>query len=363
MAERKYWNEKIETLSRPRLEKLQLKKLRAHLAFAYDNSPWYKKSFDEAGVGPKDLKTLADLRRFPFINKKIERDRQLAAPLLGDMVAVSERDVVFVSASSGTTGVPTLSPFTQKDFDTFQDNEARLFWMVGMRPTDRYVHALNFTLFVRRAGRHRRAKARCALLLGGNDSLGPASFHHEGIPADHHLGRRRHTPGISGRTALAAGIDPAKDLAIRKIIVAGEPGGSIPATRQAIEKLWNAELYDFLRNLRHLRRVRRHVRGAERSPPHRGRHPPRGTGPRNERAGRGRKAGRDGAHNADQERAPDDPVPHRRHRRCRPLEMRLRKDAMRGSPLPDGSTTCSSYRGRERLPERRRVLLSAMCRD
>ncbi len=244
MAERKYWNEKIETLSRPRLEKLQLKKLRAHLAFAYDNSPWYKKSFDEAGVGPKDLKTLADLRRFPFINKKIERDRQLAAPLLGDMVAVSERDVVFVSASSGTTGVPTLSPFTQKDFDTFQDNEARLFWMVGMRPTDRYVHALNFTLFV-----------------GGPDvigaqKLGALCFWAGTIPSDRLLFIMKEfqptitwtTPSYAwhlGETALAAGIDPAKDLAIRKIIVAGEPGGSIPATRQAIEKLWNAELYDF----------------------------------------------------------------------------------------------------------------------
>lgn len=48
-----------------------------------------------------------------------------------------------------------------------------------------------------------------------------------------------------GETALKEGGDPAKDLAIRKIIVAGEPGGSIPATRQAIETLWNAELYDF----------------------------------------------------------------------------------------------------------------------
>ena len=55
---------------------------------------------------------------------------------------------MFVAASSGSTGVPTLSRFTKEDFDEFQDVEARLFWGTGMRPHDRYVHALNFTLFV-----------------------------------------------------------------------------------------------------------------------------------------------------------------------------------------------------------------------
>jgi len=61
---------------------------------------------------------------------------------------VAEEEVVFVSASSGSTGVPTLSPFTKKDFEEFQDVQSRLFWAAGMRPNDRYVHALNFTLFV-----------------------------------------------------------------------------------------------------------------------------------------------------------------------------------------------------------------------
>jgi len=64
------------------------------------------------------------------------------------MTAVAEEEVVFVSASSGSTGVPTLSPFTKKDFEEFQDVQSRLFWAAGMRPNDRYVHALNFTLFV-----------------------------------------------------------------------------------------------------------------------------------------------------------------------------------------------------------------------
>ncbi len=88
MSNRTFWEEEIETLPRPKLEQLQLSLLQEHLEFAYQRSPYYRQTFDEAGVKPSDLKHLEDLSRFPFTNKKIERDRQLAAPDLGDMVAV-----------------------------------------------------------------------------------------------------------------------------------------------------------------------------------------------------------------------------------------------------------------------------------
>ena len=241
---RPYWDAAIETLPRHQLEALQLGRLKEHLRFAYLRSPYYRTAFDAAGVRPEQLRTLSDLRTFPFVDKRVERERQTAAPLLGDMLAVPETDVVFVSASSGSTGVPTLSPFTAEDFETFQDVQARLFWAAGMRPTDRYVHALNFSLFV-----------------GGPDvigaqKLGALCIWAGAIPSDRLLFILKEfqptitwtTPSYAwhlGETARAQGLDPARDLAIRKIIVAGEPGGSIPATRQAIEGLWDAQLYDF----------------------------------------------------------------------------------------------------------------------
>ena len=113
MAEwKKYWDEEIETMPRKSLEALQLRLLKDELDFAYQNSLFYQTSFQEAGAMPDSLKTLEDIRKFPYTNKKVERDRQVAVPDLGDMIAVPEEEIVYVSASSGSTGVPTLSPFS-----------------------------------------------------------------------------------------------------------------------------------------------------------------------------------------------------------------------------------------------------------
>lgn len=244
MSEKKYWDERIETLPRADLAELQRLELKEMLTFAYNNSTYYKEAFDAAGLTPADFNQLEDIQKFPFTNKATQRERQAKGGLLGDMIAVSEDDVVFVSASSGSTGVPTLSPFTKQDFDEWQDVESRLFYGAGMRKHDRYVHALNFSLFV-----------------GGPDvigaqNLGALCIWAGTVPSERLLFILKEfqptiiwtTPSYAlylGETALKMGIDPAKDLAIRTIIVAGEPGGSIGTTRETIEKVWNAELYDF----------------------------------------------------------------------------------------------------------------------
>ena len=244
MNDRKYWDEGIETLPREEIEKLQERELKEILEFSYSNSKYYKEAFDAAGVKPSDFQKLSDITKFPFVDKRVERERQLKSPILGDMIAVSEDEVVFVSASSGSTGVPTLSPFTKQDFSEFQDVESRLFYAAGMRKSDRYVHALNFSLFV-----------------GGPDvigaqNLGALCIWAGTIPSERLLFILKEfkptiiwtTPSYAwflGETAKKHGIDPAKDLSINKIIVAGEAGGSIEATRNAIEKLWGAKVYDF----------------------------------------------------------------------------------------------------------------------
>ncbi|MDR2671372.1 MAG: phenylacetate--CoA ligase [Oscillospiraceae bacterium] len=241
---KKYWNEAIETLPRAELEALQLQSLREELRFAYENAPYYKRSFDEAGVSPEDLKTLQDIQKFPFIDKKTQRDTQGVGSFLGELCAVPEERVIFVSTSSGSTGVPTMSPFTQQDFDEWQDVESRWFWQAGMRPHDRYVHALNFSLYV-----------------GGPDvigaqNLGALCIWGGTLPSERLIFILKTyqptciwtSPSYAwylGETCKKSGVDPKTDLSIRRIFVAGEMGGSIQATRDAIESLWGAEVFDF----------------------------------------------------------------------------------------------------------------------
>ncbi len=243
-AHRPYWDEALETQPRADWDALKLQLLQKHLLHAYTHSPHYRASFDAAGVHPEEVRSLDDIRRFPFINKQTLRDRQLAVPPFGDLVAVPERDIVYISASSGSTGVPTASPFSSTDFDEWIDYEARQFWSSGLRPEDRYAHSLNFSLFV---------GGPCVL---GAQKLGALSIHAGTVPSERLLAILRQfqvtaiwtTPSYAwylGETAIKEGIDLRKDLAVRRIFVAGEPGGSIPETRQRIEDLWGASVYDY----------------------------------------------------------------------------------------------------------------------
>jgi phenylacetate-CoA ligase len=244
MSEKKYWNEQIETQPREQLEAQQLKDLKEIIAFAYENAPYYKRTFDKAGVHPSDITSLADIKKFPFIDKKTQRDAQGVGSFLGELAAVPEEDVIFVSTSSGSTGVPTMSPFTQQDFNEWQEVESRLFFAMGMRKNSRYLHALNFSLYV-----------------GGPDvigaqNLGALCIWGGSIPSERLIFiLKTYKPEIIwtspsyawylGETAVKMGVDIQKDFNIKKIIVAGEMGGSIGATRDAIEDLWGADLYDF----------------------------------------------------------------------------------------------------------------------
>lgn len=244
LADRPYWDAALETQSRAQWDALKLSLLRSHLHHAYTHSPYYRHSFDAAGAHPDHLNSLDDLRRFPFIDKRVLRDRQLAVPPFGDLVAVPERDIVYLSASSGSTGVPTASPFTAQDFEDWMDYEARQFWSSGLRPDDRYCHSLNFSLFV---------GGPCVL---GAQKLGALSIHAGTLPSERLLAVLRQfqatamwtTPSYAwhlGETAIKEGINPKTELNLQRIFVAGEPGGSIPETRQRIEALWGAKVYDY----------------------------------------------------------------------------------------------------------------------
>jgi phenylacetate-CoA ligase len=139
----------IERASRDELQALQLERLKWSLKHAYDNVAHYRRAFDEAGVHPDDLKTLADLAKFPFTEKKTLRDNYPFG-----LFAVPREQVVRVHASSGTTGKPTVVGYTQRDIDTWAGVVARSIRAAGGRPGDMVHIAYGYGLFTGGLGAH-----------------------------------------------------------------------------------------------------------------------------------------------------------------------------------------------------------------
>jgi phenylacetate-CoA ligase len=141
--------EPIEKASRKKLRDLQLARLKATLKRVYERVPHYRQKFDAAGVKPKDLKTLADLAKFPFTAKADLRDTYPFG-----MFAVPMDQVVRVHASSGTTGKPTVVGYTKKDIDTWSHLMARSLRAAGARPGDKLHNAYGYGLFTGGLGLH-----------------------------------------------------------------------------------------------------------------------------------------------------------------------------------------------------------------
>jgi phenylacetate-CoA ligase len=141
--------EPIERASRDELQALQLERLKWTLTHAYENVPHYRKAFDEAGVHPDDLKSLADLAKFPFTEKKTLRDNYPFG-----LFAVPREQVVRVHASSGTTGKPTVVGYTAKDIDTWAGVVARSIRAAGGRLGDMVHIAYGYGLFTGGLGAH-----------------------------------------------------------------------------------------------------------------------------------------------------------------------------------------------------------------
>ena len=143
----------IETASRDEIAALQLTRLRASLQRAYDNVSHYRRSFDEAGVSPADLKTLDDLAKFPFT---VKDDLRLNYPF--DMFAVPQEQIIRIHASSGTTGIPTVVGYTRNDLEMWAGLVARCLRAAGTRPGDMVHVAYGYGLFTGGLGLHAGAE-------------------------------------------------------------------------------------------------------------------------------------------------------------------------------------------------------------
>jgi phenylacetate-CoA ligase len=141
--------EPVEVASRDELLALQLERLKWSLQHAYDNVAHYRSKFDRAGVHPGDLKSLADLAKFPFTTKADLRENYPYG-----MFAVPMRDIVRMHASSGTTGKPTVVGYTERDIAMWASVMARSLRAAGATADDIVLNSYGYGLFTGGLGAH-----------------------------------------------------------------------------------------------------------------------------------------------------------------------------------------------------------------
>ena len=138
----KYWEEEIETMSRKKLQELQLQRLKKTINIAA-NAPYYKKVFQEHGITPESIQSLDDIRKLPFTTKADMRANYPFGLVAGNM----KEDGVRIHSSSGTTGTPTVIVHSQHDLDSWANLVARCLYCVGIRNTDVFQNSSGYGMF------------------------------------------------------------------------------------------------------------------------------------------------------------------------------------------------------------------------
>jgi phenylacetate-CoA ligase len=237
MANSKYWNEKIETMPRTELEKLQLRKLKEQVKHCYEDSAFYRKKFKDAGLKPEDIKTLEDLQKIPFTVKNDLRDNY---PL--GMLAVKPVDVVEIHASSGTTGNPIIGPYTQNDMDVWAELMARSIYTTGGRKEDVIHIAYGYGLFTGGLGFHYGAHKIGAMTIPVSGGMTQRQIK---LMTDLGATVLCCTPSFAvylAETMFKTDVDPKRDMKLRIGLFGAEPWSD--HIRERIEDDLGIEAFD-----------------------------------------------------------------------------------------------------------------------
>jgi Coenzyme F390 synthetase len=226
---------KEETLSRNEMEALQLQRLQETVKRIYEKVPAYREKMSEAGIKPEDIKSLNDLRRLPFTNKKDLRDNYPFG-----LFTVPKKELVRIHASSGTTGKPTVVGYTRKDMKTWTECVSRIAAMGGATENDVAQICFGYGMFTGALGLHyglENIGAAVAPTSSGNTQkqiMYMKDFETTLLVA---------TPSYALHIAEVVrqmGLDPTKDLKVRIGLFGGE--GMTEPMRQEMYKLWGPEM-------------------------------------------------------------------------------------------------------------------------
>lgn len=231
----KYWNEEIETMPRKQLEQFQVERLKKTVEIAM-GSKFYAPIFKVRGITPESIKSVEDIRRFPFTTKNDLRENYPFG-----LASLPLDKVVRLHSSSGTTGNPTVILHSQRDIEQWADAMARSMYTIGLRSSDIIQNTSGYGMFTGGLGIQYASERLGALTVpaGAGNSKRHVKFIMDfGTTALHCI------PSYATRLAAAfqeEGINPA-ETTVRTLIIGAEPHSD--AQRKRIEEIWGAKAYN-----------------------------------------------------------------------------------------------------------------------
>lgn len=245
-SDQRHWFPGRETMRAEHRDEAILCRIREVMAYAWENSPFYRRKWDDAGVHPSSIRSLEDFEKVPVVRKEELRADQAAHEPFGSYLCVDPQEVKHVNGTSGTTGRPTAFGISERDWRSVANAHARVMWTMGIRPSDTVLVASPLSLYWGSWGAYigaERLGARVFPFGAGTSGqtartvrwiqqMGTTVFY--GTPSYAlHL----------AETARREGVDPA-DLGLRKLFFSGEPGASVPAIRTRIIEAFGGQVYD-----------------------------------------------------------------------------------------------------------------------
>jgi phenylacetate-CoA ligase len=212
--------------------------LEEQLAYLEASSPFYAERLRGAGV-----RSAADLPALPFTTKEELREGQRSDPPFGPHLCAPRERLVRMHVTSGTTGEPVAVGFTQRDHEANSAVGGEAFRIAGLRPDDVVAHCLNYALYAGGIADHMAIEASGATVVPVG--IGQSRRLLELIPR---LGITAifgtlSFPSYLAARAREAGVEP-RELGLRHVVTAGEPGAGLAAVRQEIERDWGASVVD-----------------------------------------------------------------------------------------------------------------------
>jgi phenylacetate-CoA ligase len=228
------------TMPKPALRERQATRLRAMVRYVYDNTDFWRRKFEAAGLTPDDIRGLDDLRRVPFCTKAELLDDQLRNPPFGSYVGSHPTHWYKMFSTSGSTGRPLWRVFSSGDWDNVLD---RLHRSAPFLPGDRVMVLAPVDGLMGPTAAAEGASRRGAMVIhaGRFDTRTKVDLIQQFRPT-YVMGAASYMLHVA-EIAREMGVDLAAQ-GVRFLTSVGEPGAAIPTTRDRLARRWGATIGD-----------------------------------------------------------------------------------------------------------------------